>query len=99
MPDHIHILIGLIPSQSMSELMKYVKGSSSKWINDNRLVNGKFEWQSGFGAFSYSSSDVGTVARYIQNQEEHHRISSFREEYVQLLNEFGIVYNEKYIFE
>ncbi len=72
--DHIHILFGMRPTQSLSDLMKQVKQDSSKWINKQGLVNGKFSWQSGFGAFSYSKSEVPKIIRYIKNQEEHHRI-------------------------
>ena len=76
--DHIHILFGMRPTQSLSDLMKQVKQDSSKWINKQGLVNGKFSWQSGFGAFSYSKSEVPKIIRYIKNQEEHHRKITFK---------------------
>ncbi len=98
-PDHVHLLIGLRPSQSISDLMQDIKGSSSEWINDNKLVKGKFEWQAGYGAFSYSKSDLKNVIEYIKNQEEHHRKKSFREEYIEFLDEFEIEYDERYIFK
>ncbi len=93
MPDHIHLLVGLRPSQSISELMQDVKGDSSKWINQNKLVKGKFEWQEGYGAFSYSKSQVPDVIRYIQNQELHHQKKTFAEEYLEFLNKFEIEYD------
>ena len=72
MPDHVHILIGVRPTQSISDLMKDVKQASSKWINENRFVNGHFEWQEGYGAFSFSKSQINQVIQYINNQEVHH---------------------------
>lgn len=71
--DHVHLLVGVRPAQSISDLMQDVKGGSSKWINDNRLASGRFEWQEGYGAFSYSKSQLPTVIGYIQNQETHHK--------------------------
>ena len=99
MPDHIHILFGLRPAQSISDLLQDIKGSSSKWINDRRFVKGKFSWQEGYGAFSYAKSDLHRVTSYIENQQNHHGKKSFTEEYIDLLEEFGIDYNEKYIFK
>ncbi len=96
--DHIHILVGLRPKQSISDLMQDVKGGSSKWINDNKFALGRFEWQEGYGAFSYSSSEVKSVIEYIQKQEEHHTKKSFRDEYIDFLKYFNIDYDEKYIF-
>lgn len=98
MPDHLHILIGLRPSQSLSELMKDIKGDSSKWVNENRYVKGRFSWQEGYGAFSYCRNEVKRVIQYINNQMIHHRGKDFLEEYKDLLNEFGIEYDERYIF-
>lgn len=98
MPDHVHILFGMRPKQSISDLIKQVKQDSSKWINDSRLTKGRFSWQSGYGAFSYSKDQLPAVIRYIQNQEEHHRRTSFREEYIRLLKDFDIDYNEAYLF-
>ena len=99
MPDHIHILIGLRPAQSISDLMKEVKQSSSKWINQNNLTNGHFEWQEGYGAFSYSKSQINQVVSYIQNQELHHKKKTFKEEYLDFLVKFEIDYDEKFIFK
>ena len=99
MPDHIHIFIGMRPSQSVSDLLKDIKRSSSLWINQNRYVIGKFEWQEGYGAFSYSKSHIDQVIKYIDNQEEHHGKISFREEYLNFLKKFEIDYDEKYIFD
>ncbi|MFC6095256.1 IS200/IS605 family transposase [Flavobacterium qiangtangense] len=98
MPDHIHILIGFRATQSMSDLMKDVKQSSSKWINENKFVNGHFQWQEGFGAFSYSKSQISDVIKYIENQEIHHQKKTFREEYLEILKKFDVEYDEKYIF-
>lgn len=99
MPDHIHILIGVRPSQSISDLMKDIKQSSSKWINENKFTKVHFEWQEGYGAFSYSKSQINTVIKYIQNQEEHHKTKTFLEEYLEILQKFEIEYDEKYIFK
>jgi putative transposase len=96
--DHLHLLIGMRPVQSLSDLMEEVKGSSSKWINEKGLTSHHFNWQAGFGAFSISSTSVPSVAGYIMNQEEHHKKKSFREEYLELLKEYDIDFNERYIF-
>lgn len=97
--DHVHILIGLRPNQSLSDLMKKVKGSSSKWINENRLVMGRFSWQEGYSAFSYGQSQVNYVIHYIQNQEEHHKRQSLKEEHEMLLKEFNIEFDDRYLFK
>lgn len=99
MPDHVHVFIGMRPTQSVSELLQDLKGGSSKWINERRLVKGKFEWQEGYGAFSYGKSQVKDVVTYIANQELHHQKKSFREEYVEFLQKFEIDFDEKYIFK
>jgi REP element-mobilizing transposase RayT len=99
MPDHIHVLIGMRPSQSLSELLQDIKGSSSKWINEKRLAPGKFQWQEGYAAFSYSKSHVPAVINYILNQEKHHKKKTFMEEYKEILDKFGIDYDERYIFK
>jgi putative transposase len=91
-PDHIHILIGMRPHQSLSSLMQEVKGSSSKWINERNFTSKKFEWQKGFGAFSYAPSQVQNVLNYILNQEKHHQTKAFANEYVTLLKKFKIDY-------
>jgi REP element-mobilizing transposase RayT len=85
MPDHVHILFGMRPTQSLSDLMQDVKAASSKWINDQRFVKGHFDWQSGYGAFSYAKSEVPQIMSYIRNQEEHHRSKPFKVEYFEFL--------------
>jgi REP element-mobilizing transposase RayT len=99
MPDHLHIFIGMRPTQSISDLLQDIKGSSSKWINEKKFLKVKFEWQEGYGAFSYSKSHVKNVIDYIQNQENHHRKESFIEEYLKFLEVFEIEYDERYIFK
>ncbi|SFC50999.1 IS200/IS605 family transposase [Flavobacterium phragmitis] len=97
--DHVHCLLGLKPTITISELMKTVKAKSSKYINDNTLTKSKFSWQEGYGVFSYSQSQIDSVYKYIQNQKEHHKKQSFNEEYLNFLNKFSIQYDEKFIFE
>ena len=99
MPDHLHLLFGMRPTEALSVLMRDVKGDSSAWINENRLAPGKFTWQEGYGAFSYSKSQIPVVATYIENQKIHHGNTSFIDEYTKLLNEFGIDFDERYIFK
>jgi len=99
MPDHIHAFIGLRPVMAISDLVRDIKNNSSNFINDSRLVKGKFSWQEGYGAFSYAHSQVETVYNYILNQEEHHKKKTFREEYIDFLQKFQVEYNEKYLFE
>ncbi|MDR3184709.1 MAG: IS200/IS605 family transposase [Prevotellaceae bacterium] len=99
MPDHIHILFGMRPMESLSDLMKVIKGESSEWINKQRFVMGRFSWQEGYGAFSYSKSQLGDVVRYIANQPEHHKKRDMVTEYVEFLKHFDVEYNEKYVFK
>ena len=99
MPDHLHFMFGYRPSQSLSDLMQFVKGDSSEWLNDNRISKWNFRWQGGYGAFSYSKSQIPIIANYIHNQEEHHRKKTFLEEYEELLNEFEIEYDQRFIFK
>lgn len=99
MPDHLHILIGMRPTQSISDLLQDIKGASSKWINEKKFLNSKFEWQEGYGAFSYGKSQIQNVINYIENQEIHHQKKSFQEEYIDFLNLFEIEYDEKYTFK
>jgi putative transposase len=99
MSDHIHILIGMRPTQSISELMQVIKANSSKWINEKKFLKLKFEWQEGYGAFSYSKSQVNTVIEYIKNQEIHHEKRTFREEYIEFLEKFEIDYDKNFIFK
>ena len=99
MPDHIHIFIGMRPTQSISELMKVVKGESTKWIKEQKDNLNSFAWQEGYGAFSYSKSQVNNVINYIKNQEEHHKKENFIDEYKKFLTLFEIEWDEKYIFK
>lgn len=99
MSDHIHAFVGLKPSMPISDLVRDVKNNSSKFINENKLVKGKFSWQEGYGAFSYSHSQIESVYNYILNQEEHHKNKTFKDEYLDLLKKFEIEYKEKYLFE
>jgi putative transposase len=97
--DHVHCFFGLKPLISISELMKSVKAKSSKFINDNQLTPNRFEWQRGYGVFSYSHSQIDHVYKYIQNQESHHRSATFKKEYVNILNKFNVPYEDQYLFE
>ena len=99
MPDHIHIFVGLNPSISISDLVKDIKRASNNWINDKGFVNQKFEWQNGYGAFSYGKSQVVRVYQYIQNQTIHHASRSFQTEYKGFLKLFEISFKEEYLFE
>ncbi len=97
--DHVHILFGMPVSTCIADFMSAVKSSSSGWINEQKFVKGQFQWQTGYGAFSYAKSERDTVINYIMNQEDHHRKKTFREEYLELLNDFDIAFDEKYLFE
>ena len=97
--DHIHILIGYYLSDSIPNLVEDLKSSSTKWINNNGLTPKKFAWQHGYGAFTYSRSQINNVIEYINNQEEHHRKRSFKEEFKEILLKNGIEYDEKYLFD
>ena len=99
MSDHIHIFIGYKPTIAIPDLVKDIKLASGSWINDNKLAAHRFNWQEGYGAFSYSLRDVDAICKYIQNQQEHHRKVSFRAEYANLLKDVGIEYEEKYLFD
>lgn len=97
--DHVHVFFELNPTSSVSDILKTVKSNSSKWFNEQDFIKGKFNWQSGFGAFSYSRSQRDYVIKYIMNQEKHHAKNSFKHEYLELLRKFEIDYNDAYIFE
>jgi putative transposase len=97
--DHVHCFVGLKPGMSISDLVRDIKNNSSKFINEQKYLKGKFSWQEGYGAFSYAHSQIENVYRYIENQEEHHRKVSFKEEYFDFLKKFEIEYDEKYLFE
>ena len=97
--DHVHLFVGLKPAESVADLMKWVKGDSSEWVNENKLLKRKFQWQAGYGAFSYAHSQLDAVCKYIQNQEEHHKKHTFMEEYLDFLTKFEVPYDERYIFK
>jgi len=99
MADHIHIFFGMRPTQSLSDLMQDIKGDSSKWINKKGFVKGRFSWQEGYGAFSYCKSEVPAVIQYIINQTDHHKRKTFSEEYYDLLKEFEIDFDDRFIFK
>jgi putative transposase len=98
MPDHIHAFFGLRPTKAISDLVRDIKNNSTNFINDNNFIKGKFSWQEGYGAFSYSRSQMDTIYKYILNQAEHHQKITFKQEYIELLKEFEIEFNEKYLF-
>lgn len=98
-PDHSHVFIGIHPTISVSKITEQIKSGSSNWINERKFIVGKFNWQDGYGAFTYSKSQVEKVVKYIQNQPEHHKKQTFREEYLLLLEKFEIDYDTKYLFE
>jgi len=97
--NHIHAFIGYKPHQLLPDLLQDIKGSSSKWINTRGFVRGKFQWQEGYGAFSYSNSQIDSVVKYIMNQEQHHKKVTFADEYKELLKVFNIAFDEKYILK
>jgi len=97
--DHVHCFIGLKPAIAISDLVRDIKNNSSKFINEKRYVPGKFQWQEGYGVFSYSHSQIESVYNYILNQEKHHQRRTFREEYLEVLKKFGIEYKNEYLFD
>ncbi len=97
--DHIHILLGLKPDMAISDLVRDIKNNSTNFINDKKFVRSKFNWQAGFGAFSYSNSQTDRVVKYIMNQEKHHHKKSFKEEYLEFLKKFNVEYDERYLYE
>ncbi|MFT4204264.1 MAG: IS200/IS605 family transposase [Chitinophagaceae bacterium] len=97
--DHVHVFFELPLTKRISDIIRDLKSVSSKWINDNRFVTGKFQWQAGYGAFSYSRSQRNNVINYIANQEEHHQNKTFKEEYLDLLKKFEIEFKDEYVFE
>lgn len=97
--DHVHVFVGLKPSMSISDLIRDIKNNSSKFINEQGWVNGKFSWQEGYGVFSYAHSQIENVYQYILKQEEHHRRKTFRDEYLDFLQKFDVEYDEKYLFD
>lgn len=99
MPDHLHLFLSLKPDIALSELVKVVKQETNHFINEHQLINGKFSWQEGFGAFSYAESQIDVVVKYILNQPEHHRKKTFKDEYIDFLKKFNVEYDEKYLFD
>ena len=97
--DHVHVFFELKPDLKISDLMRMLKATSSKWINDNRLVLGRFQWQEGYGAFSYSRSQIDDVIHYINTQDEHHKKATLRDEYLKLLEKFDVDYDVAYLFD
>ena len=97
--DHVHVFVSVKPNTNLSDLVRDIKNNSSKFINEQKLIQGKFSWQEGYGAFSYGHSQIDNVYQYISNQEEHHKKKTFKEEYEDFLQKFEIEYDEKYLFE
>ena len=99
MPDHLHILLSIKPNCLLSDLIRDIKASSSKLINEKKIIAGKFQWQEGFGSFSVSQSQLDKIIAYIDNQETHHQKTSFKQEYIEFLNSYKIEFDEKYVFD
>ncbi|HQV98389.1 MAG: IS200/IS605 family transposase [Saprospiraceae bacterium] len=99
MPDHLHIIIGMKPSCCLSDLVREIKKSSNDFINEKKFSKYKFSWQEGYGAFSYSHSALDNVIQYVNNQKEHHRKISFKDEYKEFLEKFEVEFREEYLFE
>lgn len=99
MPDHLHLFIGFKPSLAIADLVKDIKTSTTKFINSERFLPWRFAWQDGYGCFTYSHSQVDMVAQYVMNQKQHHRVKTFREEYMALLQKFEVAYEDRYLFE
>jgi REP element-mobilizing transposase RayT len=98
-PDHVHLLVGLNPKQSISELMRLVKGDSAEFVNKEGFTRRKFQWQEGYGAFSNSRLQIDAVVKYILNQKEHHALKTFREEYLGILKDYAVDFDERYVFK
>lgn len=99
MPDHVHLFIGMKPSCCLSDLVREIKKSSNDFINEKKFTGFYFQWQEGYGAFSYSHSNLDNVIKYIMNQKEHHKVLSFKEEYIEFLQKFEIEFKDEYLFE
>ena len=99
MPDHIHIFVSFDPSVLIADFVKEIKVESNEFINAKKWIKGKFNWQLGYGVFSYSRSQISNVASYIANQEKHHQKKSFKQEYVMILKKFDVSFEEKYLFD
>ena len=99
MPNHIHILIGMKPTCCLSDLVREIKKSSNEFIKEKKITPHQFQWQEGFGCFSYSHSALDNVIVYIKNQKEHHKKTTFKEKYISFLKKFEIEYDDKYLFD
>ena len=99
MSDHVHIFIGYNPTQPLPDLMRDIKANTAKFINEKKWMPGNFQWQKGYGAFSYSHSQVDDVIKYINSQEEHHKRLTFKEEFLRLLDKFDVDYDPEYLFD
>jgi len=99
MPDHIHIFFGMKPAGSISDIIRDIKSNSTNFINDNKMAVSHFSWQQGYGAFSYGHSQISNVYKYIENQEDHHKKKTFKQEYIQFLKKFEVEYDERYLFD
>jgi len=97
--NHVHVFVGLKPSMSISDLVRDIKNNSTNFINEQKYVNKRFQWQEGYGAFSYAHSQINDVYQYILNQEAHHAKKTFHEEYLDFLQKFEIEYDERYLFD
>jgi len=97
--NHIHIFINIKPNCNISDLVREIKKSSNKFINENNFTPFKFQWQEGYGVFSYSHSHIDRVAKYVMNQKEHHRKKTFKEEYIEMLQKMNVDYDNKYLFD
>ncbi len=98
MPDHLHLFVGLNPSQSISDMMRLVKGDSSEFVNKKKFTERRFHWQDGYGAFSNSRTQIDGVVKYIMNQKRHHLKKTFKDEYLDMLRQYAVEHDEKYIF-
>ena len=99
MPDHIHILFGMKPTCCIADLIREIKKSATVFIKENRFAKNEFRWQAGYGVFSYGRAQLSMIINYIGKQKEHHRKKTFKEEYLEFLNEYGIDFNDKYLFD
>ena len=97
--DHVHLLVKIHPAYAIADTVRHLKANSSRWINEQRKVDCRFEWQRGYGVFSVSQSLAETVKQYVAGQREHHRRQSFRDEYLELLRLHQIEFNERYVFD
>ncbi len=99
MADHVHIFLGMKPDIALSDLVRDIKNNSSKFVNEKKWIRGRFNWQEGFGAFSYGHSQIDAVVKYIQNQERHHAKRTLKEEYIEMLKKFNVQFDERYVFQ